>query len=87
MKFSNPEAISVGGISSDAIKVTFWSSDLLQGENGLGLEEGQTIQKSLVPQIEPDMAKELTDLGRSIGILVSVVIGGGLLIAYTADFD
>lgn len=43
MKFSNPEAISVGGVSSDAIKVTFWSSDLLQGENGLSLEEGQTI--------------------------------------------
>jgi hypothetical protein len=29
VKFSNPEAISNGGISSDKIKVTFWSSDLL----------------------------------------------------------
>jgi hypothetical protein len=33
------------------------------------------------------MAKELTELGRSIGILVSVIIGGGLFIAYVAGFD
>ena len=29
IKFATPDFISIGGITSDAIKVTFWSNELL----------------------------------------------------------
>jgi hypothetical protein len=38
--FGSPDFISIGGISSDALKVTFWSNELLEAENGLKIEEG-----------------------------------------------
>lgn len=47
--FTNPEAISSAGVSTDSMSITFWSSELLQGENGLSLAEGQTIAKSVIP--------------------------------------
>jgi hypothetical protein len=31
------------------MSITFWSSELLQGKNGLPLSEGQTIAKSVIP--------------------------------------
>jgi hypothetical protein len=30
IKFASPDFISIGGITSDAIKVTFWSNELLE---------------------------------------------------------
>jgi hypothetical protein len=85
--FSDPATLSTRGITSDQIKVTFWSSDLLQGFNGVKIVEGQTIQKSIIPQIEPIVADEASKLGLTIGILVAVVIGLGLLIAYFFELD
>ena len=49
INFANPSAISSSGISTDQMSITFWSSELLQGENGLSLAEGQTIAKSVIP--------------------------------------
>jgi len=40
IRFANPEEISASGIAADQIKLTFWSAELLQAENGLQLEEG-----------------------------------------------
>ena len=85
--FANPETISTAGISSDSIKLTFWSSELLQAENGLALEEGQTIAKGIVPQIEPTIGKEIAELGRSIGILVLVLVAVGLVVALVLGQD
>jgi hypothetical protein len=49
INFDNPDAISNSGISTDTMSITFWSSELLQGKNGLPLSEGQTIAKSVIP--------------------------------------
>jgi hypothetical protein len=85
--WSNPEAISASGISSDAISVTFWDNELLQGKNGLAIEEGQTLRKSIIPQIDPDIAEEVMGLGRSIGSMVAGIIGGCLFLCYMLGFD
>jgi len=87
ISFANPESISAAGISSDSIKLTFWSSELLQAENGLALEEGQTIAKGIIPQVEPGIGKQISELGRTIGILVLVIIAIGLAITLVMGFD
>jgi len=85
--WSDPDAISSSGVSSDSIKVTFWSSDLLQGQNGLAIEEGQTLSKSVISQIEPSQAKEVEGLGRLMGAIVAGMIGGCLFLAHMLGFD
>lgn len=87
MHWNNPEAISQSGVSSDAITVTFWDNELLQGKNGLSIEEGQTLVKSIIPQIDPEIADKVSGLGRSIGSMVAGIIGGSLFLAYMFRFD
>lgn len=59
VNFDQPELISTTGISTDNIRVTFWSNEFLKGQNGLSMEEGQTIQKGIIPQVEPKIANEV----------------------------
>ena len=49
VNFTNPETISTAGVSNDNVKLTFWSNEHLEAENGLRLEEGLSIVKGLIP--------------------------------------
>jgi hypothetical protein len=41
--FAEPDYVSTSGVSADAMKVTFWDSSLLVGQNGIKVQEGQTL--------------------------------------------
>jgi len=87
MKFDNPDAVSSAGVSSDRIQVTFWSSSLLKGANGLPLGEGQSLSKGIVPQVDPQIAGEVQSLGNFIGISVLLMIAIGIIASEFFQFD
>lgn len=49
--------------------------------------EGQTISKSIIPQIDPKSADQLASTGRSIGWLIFGLIWGSILFAPIAGYD
>ena len=69
------------------MRVTFWDTSLLVGQNGIKVAEGQTLQKTLVPQVDYKIDSDLSDLGTSVGIITAVIIGAGLLASIIFDFD
>ena len=85
--FEEPDYISSSGISADAMRVTFWDTSLLVGQNGIRVKEGQTLQKTLVPQMNYSIESDLSSFGSSVGIIVAVIIGIGLLASIFFEFD
>lgn len=51
------------------------------------MEEGQTIQKAIIPQVDPAVAKQVQKTGKIIGLLVAIIILVGLFAAMWFDFD
>jgi hypothetical protein len=87
MNFADPGAISSVGSASDRIAITFWSSELLKGANGVSLAEGQTIAKGIVPQTDPVTARQAQALGKWFGIGVALIVGLGCLAAVYFRLD
>lgn len=87
IQFKTPDLISTGGITSDSIQVTFWSNELIQSENGLRVEEGQSLKKNIIQQVNATYEEDLNRIGFSTGISVAVVVGGGILLCEIFGFD
>ena len=85
--FEEPDYISSSGISADAMRVTFWDTSLLVGQNGMRVQEGQTLQKTLVPQVNYSIESNFSSFGSSVGVIVAVIIGTGLLASIVFEFD
>lgn len=84
--FANPAEVS-SGVAANRISVTFWSSSLLVGKNGVPLKEGLSIAKTVQPQMDPLDQEDVTFQGKLVGWLIAGIIVFCLLFAPFLDID
>jgi hypothetical protein len=51
------------------------------------MEEGQTLAKHIIQQVNPTFDDALIQVGQRTGVLVAITVGGGVLIAILFGFD